>query len=107
LAAILSLLAKKGGDSVVKKDVMNTYNTMCARLFLPKIDLVNLSEMLNLFEVYKVLELKPKEVDPTATPVKENIAKNTAKNANDEYKVIVAPEKIRNTLNQDGFFVNV
>jgi len=107
LAAILSLLTKKGGDTVVKKDVMNTYNTMSARLFVPKIELIGLTEMLGLLEVYKILELKPKEVEATAAPAKDNASKNPAKNANDEYRVIALPEKIRDTLHQDGMFVNV
>ena len=97
------LLAKKGGDMFVKKDLFNMYNSMCSKIFLQKVDLIGLTELLGLLENHKIIELKPKEVDNGV--VKKSPTKTPLKNANDEYQLLVSPETITLVLKQDGYFI--
>ena len=103
LTAIVMLLAKKGGDIFVKKDLFNMYNSMCSKMFLQKVDLIGLTDLLGLLENHKIAELKPKEVDNGA--VKKSPTKTPLKNANDEYQLLVSPEAITLALKQDGYFI--
>lgn len=99
LSAIAALLTKNGGEITTKKDMMNMYNNICGRLFLPRVDTAGVSELIGLLESEKILEERPKEVE-----VEEKGKKKANKQVNEEYNVLITPERIRKILQQDAFF---
>jgi uncharacterized membrane protein len=105
LVSLLTLIAKKGGEMFTKKDLLTTYNNICGRLFLSKTDLTGLGEILSLYEANDIVAVKQKEKDKdkeNEAPAKKSPVKTPMKN--EEYTLLVAPDRIKLTLLQDGFF---
>lgn len=105
LVSLLTLVAKKGGELFTKKDLLTTYNNICGRLFSPKADLTGLGEILALYEAHNIVAVKQKEKEKdkeNEAPAKKSPQKTPMKN--EEYTLMVTPDRVKLTLQQDGLF---